>query len=137
MLLLPDIEEAAAAGYVVQAIYYFRKKTAEHGIDEPPGVSRYEAAMRQMARTGHLETPVDVSPTTFDAPPKAADDHPDLPLLLTRVEAARVMRISTKTLDRRIDAGIVPVVHIGKTLRIRRTDVEQLAGLARSPEGTE
>lgn len=46
-----------------------------------------------------------------------------LPSLLTRVEAARVLRISTVTLDKRLRDGSLASRKIGGVVRIRRGDV--------------
>ena len=48
------------------------------------------------------------------------------PTLLTKSEAAQVLRVSLKTLDRYRDAGILTPIYLGRTVRYRRDDIEAL-----------
>ncbi|BBY86507.1 helix-turn-helix domain-containing protein [Mycolicibacterium tokaiense] len=50
-------------------------------------------------------------------------DRDALPPLLTRVEAAALLRISTATLDKRLRDGSLASRKIGGLVRIRREDV--------------
>nr|WP_294516635.1 helix-turn-helix domain-containing protein [uncultured Rhodopila sp.] len=57
------------------------------------------------------------------APPAAAG----LTSLLTVPEAARQLRLSTRTLARAIALGQVKAVYFGRAVRLRRSEVERLA----------
>lgn len=46
--------------------------------------------------------------------------------LLTKPEAAERLRVSVRTIDRYIHDGYVPVVRLGRTVRIRRADLDAL-----------
>ena len=45
--------------------------------------------------------------------------------LLTLMEAASVLKVCVKTLRREISRGVLPVVRIGRALRIRPADLRQ------------
>lgn len=47
-------------------------------------------------------------------------NHP----LLTKREAAAALRVSVRTLERLVVSGALPVVHMGRVSRVRRTDLE-------------
>jgi excisionase family DNA binding protein len=58
----------------------------------------------------------------------AATTRDDLPLLLKIPEAARLLGIGRTTLYQLVARGEVPVLRIGRSVRISRTAVERLAG---------
>jgi excisionase family DNA binding protein len=47
-------------------------------------------------------------------------------ILLTKAEAAAALGFGVRWLEKQIDAG-APVVHIGRSVRLRRKDVEAFA----------
>jgi excisionase family DNA binding protein len=49
----------------------------------------------------------------------------NMPLLLTRHEAARALRISIRHFDALIASGEIPVVRISRNVRIRQSALEQ------------
>ncbi|WP_193211428.1 helix-turn-helix domain-containing protein [Luteolibacter marinus] len=52
---------------------------------------------------------------------------------LTKLEAARALKVSVRTIERRIEAGvIVPVPHLG-VVRIPAGEIERLRSGARQP----
>ena len=55
--------------------------------------------------------------TTTQAPADATDD------LLTRAEVARYLRVSDRTVSRLIHAGKLPAARIGRSVRIRQSDL--------------
>jgi excisionase family DNA binding protein len=65
--------------------------------------------------------PVDSSPP---APgPRAVDDRP--PRFLTVAEVAALLRVSTMTVYRQIQAGELAAVRVGKSYRLRADDVDE------------
>lgn len=68
--------------------------------------------------------------TGHDAPaPRWAEDvATTLPGLLTRAAAAEVLKVSRKTLDRRIRAGLLKVARHGRRVLVPRLAVLELLG---------
>jgi len=52
----------------------------------------------------------------------------DTSALLSPAEVARLAAISCKTVYREIDRGELPAIHVGRQLRIDRTDLNQYLG---------
>src|SRR5690348_13971651 len=61
------------------------------------------------------------------SPCQAAPPSPDPTLLMTVAEAARQLRLSTRTLARAIALGQVKIVRFGRSIRIPREEVDRLA----------
>lgn len=55
-----------------------------------------------------------------------ATPHPSHTELLTVAEAAEVLRLSPRTVERLVAARALPVVRFSRSVRIRRTDLDQL-----------
>ena len=55
-----------------------------------------------------------------------AGNETDLPNLLTVPEAAAVLRLSTRTVRRMLKRGFLASVKIGRSVRIRSTDLVSL-----------
>jgi excisionase family DNA binding protein len=55
-----------------------------------------------------------------------AANQPDLPSLLTVPEAAAALRLSTRTVRRMLKSGSLASVTIGRSVRIRSTDLASL-----------
>jgi excisionase family DNA binding protein len=57
---------------------------------------------------------------------RAASDHPIMPkrLLITKSDAAELLGISLRTIERVISAGRLPLVHVEGAARVRVTDLE-------------
>lgn len=58
-----------------------------------------------------------------DAPPNSV---PELPLVLTVEEAAKVLRIGRSSAYEATRTGQLPVVRIGRILRVPRTAIEEM-----------
>ena len=56
----------------------------------------------------------------------------NLPILLTKSEAATLLGFGVRWLEKQIEAG-APCVHIGRSVRLRRKDVEAFARDGRWP----
>ena len=67
------------------------------------------------------------TPTTALLPP-AADT-----LLLTLDEAARELRCARRTLERQIAAHRLRVVHVGRSVRVERRELERFITSMRDP----
>jgi excisionase family DNA binding protein len=52
------------------------------------------------------------------------DRHDDRPALLTAPQVATSLQVSLRTIRRLIRSGALPVVRIGRTLRVRGADLE-------------
>jgi excisionase family DNA binding protein len=62
--------------------------------------------------------------TTNDAAP--------LPQLLTLAQAAEILGVSLKTLQRRIDGGALPVIRDGRVIRVHPVDLARYIAVRRS-----
>ncbi len=83
----------------------------------PDGYDELAEACLTSARNGQAGTSVDGLADFVDHWRMA-------PLLLTKAEAAELLRLSERTLQRLISAGELPAVHVGGAARIRREDLE-------------
>lgn len=59
--------------------------------------------------------------------------EPEKPILITRREAARLMAVTERHLQRLERDGVFPVVRLGAAVRYRRADIE--AVIAKLAEG--
>ncbi len=59
-------------------------------------------------------------------------EQPSLPRLLTLQEASNTLGISPKTLQRRINAGQLPVIREGRIVRVHPRDLERYISARRS-----
>ena len=73
---------------------------------------------------GHALLTVDLPLASMTAQPT----RPDAPLLLRIPEAAALLRVSRSTLYQMVGNGDVPVIRIGRSVRIARAALERLAG---------
>ena len=48
------------------------------------------------------------------------------PDTVKRTEAADILRVSTRTVDRLIESGELPASKVGRSVRLKRTDIEAL-----------
>ena len=67
------------------------------------------------------------APTTAPLPPAAHT------LLLTLDEAARKLRCARRTLERQIAARRLRVVHVGRSVRVERRELERFITWLRDP----
>lgn len=58
------------------------------------------------------------------------EGSPEPPSLLTREEAAKFLRISLPSLHRRVKAGDLQPLHVGKRVLFRREDLDALVASA-------
>lgn len=86
-------------------------------------------ALVRCPNCGHALVTVDL-PTMPELPASAPPHRPrdDAPLLLRIPEAARLLGIGRTTLYQLVARGEVPVLRIGRSVRISRVAVERLAG---------
>jgi excisionase family DNA binding protein len=86
-------------------------------------------ALVRCPNCGHALVTVDV-PTLpgLQAAPPAPRSRDDVPLLLRIPEAARLLGIGRTTMYQLVAKGEVPVLRIGRSVRVSRAAVEQLAG---------
>jgi excisionase family DNA binding protein len=109
------------AAQMALAIRSWRRRGArEHGIAPHPDLEAIERAL--LGGTGAVTT----GPEGTE--PVGVGSGPDADGLLTYEEAASVLRISTKTLRRRVAAGDVATVALGRRRLFRRQDLEAFAG---------
>ena len=57
--------------------------------------------------------------------------------LLTCREVAKILRIAERTVWRRVEEGVLPVIRIGHTARFSREDLEQIIARSRIPPAVE
>jgi excisionase family DNA binding protein len=55
-------------------------------------------------------------------------DVADMPPVLTAAEVAAVLRVSKWSVYQSVKAGEIRAVHVGRTVRIARCEVERLLG---------
>jgi excisionase family DNA binding protein len=78
---------------------------------------------------GHALVPVDEPawPVRAAPPGPAAPAAPEGPLLLTVTRAAGLLGVSRSTLYQLVAAGRVPVVRLGRAVRVPRRGLERVA----------
>ncbi len=110
-----DVQEAAYA--VGRGLLHARTPEEERLLIRK--LTAQEATGEAPQSTGGLsESSVDVRPSSES--PSALPSQPTEGAALTREEAARELRISTKSLDRQIKAGLLRATHCGKRVLVTR-----------------
>ena len=126
IILEPD---RALASHLAVAVRRHQEDLRRAGLPAPPGLAEFFEMVHKRARAGHSGTGID---TALDAV-----NHRQQPLLLTNAEAAALLNVSLRTVSRMIADDSLPVTRVTGAPRIRRVNVERLARLVSSPEGTE
>lgn len=82
------------------------------GRAEPAGLTALVSHLTRLADTNrHAVVTVD-----------ASDDHDAVGDLLPVATVARLLRVSTRTVERRVATGALPVVRDGRVIRVRTAD---------------
>jgi excisionase family DNA binding protein len=78
---------------------------------------------------GHVLFTIDspAAPVLMPAPASVAPPETNVPLLLRVPEAAELLAVSRTKVYQLIASGDIPVVRIGKSVRVARRELERLA----------
>jgi hypothetical protein len=104
--------------YLVSCAARGRPKATSDALREPPGFAELWDGLLAAARAD--TTAVTTNSTSDTTPTKDVD----VDELLTLDAAAGIAGRSRRTLERRIEAGQLPVLRDGRFLRVRRGDLE-------------
>ena len=116
MTLVLDVDRELAAHLAV-ALASHRRRLRSEGLPPPAGFDDLVAVATKRARAGQGQTdPDDVLAWLQDAPVER--------LLLTKAEAAKVLGIHERTVQRLVAAGELPAVHVRGATRIRKADLD-------------
>jgi excisionase family DNA binding protein len=119
----PELRNAPVlALHAAVALREHRKRLRRDRVPEPPGLAAIEALCTQLAGTSRHE------PQAFgaDAEPGEAGVMNHDPLLLLHKEAAAMLRMSERTLNRLVHEGKIHPVDAGRgRTMFRRADIEQ------------
>jgi excisionase family DNA binding protein len=72
-----------------------------------------------------LPKSIAITPFNGRGAPAVAPDASQSQTVLTRREAAGVLKVSTRTIDRLLDRGALRAVRIGRSVRIPKTELER------------
>ena len=126
-LLVLEVD-GPGAGFLALALQLVRQWCREQGCRPPEWLADLEAAARRVAvsTTGHDRGRQDT--TTLPGERVAAHAAPMVPLLLTFDQAAVVLGVSRRTVERMVGDGKLPKVDVGeRSPRIHRDDLEVFA----------
>lgn len=105
------------AAHLVVALASHRRRLRSEGVFPPAGFEELVAVVTNCATAGQGETdPDDVLPWLQDAPMEK--------LLYKRSEAAKVLGIHERTVQRLVASGELPAVHVRGATRIRKADLD-------------
>jgi len=105
-------------GHVALALSRYLRESRGDGVWVPPEVESLAVLLADCARQRQ-------EATTFAPCGEGPDDEVmKTTLLLTRREAAHVLRRSVRSVDRAVAAGVLPAVKVEGSTRIRRADIE-------------
>jgi len=105
------------AFYISAAIAEYLDFWTPRGRLTPPGLAQFGEEMSRTAFNRH-------EPTRVESLRAQQHTEPMTSTLLTRQQAAGVLQCSLRTVERRIADGALPVVHIGRSVRIRVEDLD-------------
>ena len=114
-------------GHVALALSRYLRESRGDGVWVPPEVESLARLLTDCARRRQEATAL--APGGEDPD----DGVMETTLLLTRREAAHVLRRSVRSVDRAIADGVLPAVKVEGSTRIRRADIEAYVDSLQSP----
>jgi excisionase family DNA binding protein len=115
-LFIVDVD-ARLAAHLAVAITTYTDRARRSYRAVPPELHQFAQALTTQAMAGQA------GPILDHPVVQAHAEHVD-PQLLTLTEVARVLRISARTVRRRITSGELPAAHCGHLSRIRVADLD-------------
>lgn len=114
-MLIALVLDREAAGALVLAAHLLRAELDRQDRPVPEGFDQLAALAARV-----VNSPPESSGVAADLPDAAtaATVNGNMPDYLTRAEYAKLTRVSVSTVDREIAAGTLPVLRLGRTVRI-------------------